>query len=55
MSEYGALRLINAMVTRYMVGTREVIGRGRDLHAAPGTEGKCGLTTLPLKPPGQRC
>jgi hypothetical protein len=28
MSEYGALRLINAMVIGYMVGTREVIGRG---------------------------
>jgi hypothetical protein len=28
MSEYSALRLINAMVIGYMVGTREVIGRG---------------------------
>lgn len=28
MSEYSALRLVNAMVIGYMVGTREVIGRG---------------------------
>jgi hypothetical protein len=28
MSVYGALRLVNAMVIGYMVGTREVIGRG---------------------------
>jgi hypothetical protein len=28
MSEYTALRLVNAMVIGYMVGTREVIGRG---------------------------
>lgn len=28
MSEYGALRLVNAMVIGYMLGTREVIGRG---------------------------
>ena len=28
MSDYTALRLINAMVIGYMVGTREVIGRG---------------------------
>jgi hypothetical protein len=28
MSQYSALRLINAMVIGYMVGTREVIGRG---------------------------
>jgi hypothetical protein len=27
-SEYGALRLVNAMVIGYMLGTREVIGRG---------------------------
>jgi len=28
MSEYSALRLVNAMVIGYMVGTREIIGRG---------------------------
>ena len=28
MSEYGTLRLVNAMIIGYMVGTREVIGRG---------------------------
>lgn len=28
MSEYSALRLVNAMVIGYMVGTREVIGKG---------------------------
>jgi hypothetical protein len=28
MSEYSTLRLVNAMVIGYMVGTREVIGRG---------------------------
>ena len=28
MSEYTTLRLVNAMVIGYMVGTREVIGRG---------------------------
>ena len=28
MSQYSALRLINAMVIGYMLGTREVIGRG---------------------------
>jgi hypothetical protein len=28
MSQYSALRLINAIVIGYMVGTREVIGRG---------------------------
>lgn len=28
MSDYSALRLINAMVIGYMLGTREVIGRG---------------------------
>ncbi len=28
MSEYSALRLVNAMVIGYMLGTREVIGRG---------------------------
>ena len=28
MSQYGTLRLLNAIVIGYMVGTREVIGRG---------------------------
>lgn len=28
MAEYSALRLVNAMVIGYMVGTREVMGRG---------------------------
>ena len=28
MADYAALRLVNAMVIGYMVGTREVIGRG---------------------------
>lgn len=28
MTEYAALRLVNAMIIGYMVGTREVIGRG---------------------------
>jgi hypothetical protein len=28
MSEYSSLRLVNAMVIGYMVGTREIIGRG---------------------------
>ncbi len=28
MSQYSTLRLVNAMVTGYMPGTREVIGRG---------------------------
>ena len=34
MPEYGALRLINAIVIGYMVGTREVRGRGYGFHAA---------------------
>ena len=28
MSEYSALRLVNALVIGYMVGTRAVIGQG---------------------------